>query len=196
MFHLPKMLHHLFFSPKVVKISCWMNCFFPPEIVKVPLATMFLKSKKKILRLTPQKKGAPHGSCGGFQIIIRSWSSWSDHDLIMIWITKYSWKKGHLVIVINMVISWSRSWSDHDLDHEDRSSWLQSAGWTRTSMDNTQSRVISRNPSLVTRSVRQWECADLWHYAIHLSPGTVVITLSWEILKGGSEHRVQTHQKN
>ena len=29
---------------------------FPPEIVKVPLTTMFLKSTKKILRLTPQKK--------------------------------------------------------------------------------------------------------------------------------------------
>ena len=59
-----KMLHYLFFSPKVVKISCWMNCFFPPEIVEVPLATMFLKSKKKILRLTPQnfvlRTGLPH----------------------------------------------------------------------------------------------------------------------------------------
>jgi len=78
-FHLPKMLHYLFFSPKVVKISCWMNCFFPPEnsIVEVPLATMFLKSKKKIaakkvLRTAP----------------VEGYTSWSDHDLrdqIMIW---------------------------------------------------------------------------------------------------------------
>jgi hypothetical protein len=54
-FHLPKMLLYLFFSPNVVKISCWMNCFFPPEIVEVPLATMFLKSKKKkkVLRTAP-----------------------------------------------------------------------------------------------------------------------------------------------
>jgi hypothetical protein len=113
-FHLPKMLHYLFFSPKVVKISCWMNCFFPPEIVEVPLATMFLKSKKKILRLTPQKKVLRTAPAEGFR-------SWSHHDLrdqIMIW----SWsgspntpekrtsrdQHGDLVIQI-MIWSWSGS---------------------------------------------------------------------------------------
>jgi hypothetical protein len=61
------MFHYLFFSPKVVKISCWMTCFFPPEIVKVPLATMFLKSKNKILRLTPQKKVLHTAPAEGFR---------------------------------------------------------------------------------------------------------------------------------
>jgi hypothetical protein len=81
------MLHYLFFSPKVVKISCWMKFFFPPEIVEVPLAsvaTMFLKSKKK--------------NCGWRRKIrcsARLLRRVTHHDHIMIFVI--------------------RSWSDHDV---------------------------------------------------------------------------------
>jgi hypothetical protein len=65
---------------------------FPPEIVKVPLATMFLKSKKIIFRLTPQKIGD--------RFLLRVLV----HELIM------NWSSVH-----ELVIS---SRTDHELDHE------------------------------------------------------------------------------
>ncbi len=89
----------------------WMF-FSLPKSSRYPWRPCPWNPKKKNAGDTA-RKGAPHGSCGGLYIMIRSWSSWSDHDLIMIWITKYSWKKD---------ISWSTWWSR---DHEDSSSWLQ-----------------------------------------------------------------------
>ncbi len=37
--------HHLFFSPEVVKISCWIKGFSPPESWRYPWRPLFLKEK-------------------------------------------------------------------------------------------------------------------------------------------------------
>ena len=103
-----KMVDWLFVCPQVVTNPCWIEGVFPPEIVKVPLTTMFLKSTKKNLRLTPQKKVLRTAPAEGS-------SSWTVHDLVI-----SSWpahEQDHQIIQKND-ISWSSSWSRepvHDL---------------------------------------------------------------------------------
>ena len=84
-----KMVDWLFVCPQVVTNPCWIEGVFPPEIVKGPLTTMFLKSTKKILRLTPQKKvlrTAPAEGSSSWTVhdlVIRSWPAYEqDHQII------------------------------------------------------------------------------------------------------------------
>ncbi len=66
MFHLPKMLYELFFSPEVVKVSCWMKGFFPPESWRYPWRPCSWNPKKKMV--TDTKKWC------STRLLRRSWS--------------------------------------------------------------------------------------------------------------------------
>ncbi len=77
-------------------------------VLRGTLGDHVLEIQKKKFATDAAKKGAPHGSGG----------AWSDHDLIMIWITIYSWKKD---------ISWSTWWS-RDPDHDLIRIWITKTG--------------------------------------------------------------------
>ena len=76
------MLDELIFVPEVVWTYLWQINFFSPEILKVPLGTGLLKSKKKIAA-EAAKKCAPHGSCGEPRFMNCSWIIQLVHELFM-----------------------------------------------------------------------------------------------------------------
>ena len=89
--------------------------FFHPEIVKVPMTTMLVKSKKKIIRLHHKKlvfRTDPvdyYSSRTDHELVS---SSWTDHELDHEIIRKF-WH-----FVNKFVNSWSVHEQVHELDHE------------------------------------------------------------------------------
>ena len=116
----PQMLDELIFVPEVVWTYLWQINFFFPEILKVPLGTGLLKSKKKNYGWR-RKKCAPHGSCGEPQFMNCSWIIQLVHELFMnmfkllLRIFGYFQTLEHLLNMF-MNSSWTCSKKENNLD--------------------------------------------------------------------------------
>ncbi len=102
----PQMLDELIFVPEVVWTYLWQINFFSPEILKVPLGTGLLKSKKK--RLPPTKNVLRTTPVEGL-------SSWTVHGLSNLFMN-CSWTcsnccSEYLDISRLLNIFWTCSWT-------------------------------------------------------------------------------------
>ncbi len=111
------MLDELIFAPEVVWTYLWQINFFFPEILKVPLGTGLLKSKKK----NCGKKCAPHGSFGGPQFMNCSWIIQLVHELFMCSNSCCE----YLDISRLLNILWTCSWTVHEHVQKKKIIWIE-----------------------------------------------------------------------
>ena len=103
----PQMLDELIFVPEVVWTYLWQINFFSPEILKVPLGTGLLKSKKKICGCRRKKM------CSA-RLLRRA----SVHELFMDYPT-CSWTvHEHVQILVANIWIFPDSWTSYEHVHE------------------------------------------------------------------------------
>ena len=118
----PQMLDELIFVPEVVWTYLWQINFFSPEILKVPLGTGLLKSKKKNLRLSPKKNVLRTAPAEGL-------SSWTVHGLSNLFMN-CSWTCSnscceYLDISRLLNIFWTCSWTVHEHVQKKKIIWIE-----------------------------------------------------------------------
>ena len=137
----PQMLDELIFVPEVVWTYLWQINFFSPEILKVPLGTGLLKSKKKICGCRRKKM------CSA-RLLRRA----SVHELFMDYPT-CSWTvHEHVQILVANIWIFPDSWTSFEHVHEQ----FMNCSWTC-------SKDVQESGNIQIFATRIWTCSWTVH---------------------------------